>query len=114
MRKQKWERGREGKREEGRRRRKKKRPFSIAQAFSPEAGPSLPFFFHLEKTSPPLQIPQAFLSHLWHEGRKEPLSTEAKSSAARLAMLHPGKGLGHVVPMAEISFSADTLVKFLA
>lgn len=72
------------------------------------------FFFHLEKTSPPLQIPQAFLSRLCHEGRKEPLSTEAKSSAARLAMLHPGKGLRHVVPMAEISFSADTLVKFLA
>lgn len=109
--KQKWERGREGKREEGRRRRKKKRPFSIAQAFSPEAGHWQPFF-HLEKKSPLLQIPQAFLSHLWHEGWKEPLSTEA--NAARLAMLHPGKGLGHVIPMEEICSSADTLVKIFA
>lgn len=70
------------------------------------------FFFNLEKTSPLLQILQASLSHLWHDGRKEPLSTEA--IAARLAMLHPGKGLGHAVPMAEICSSADTLVKILA
>lgn len=57
--KQKWERGREGKKEEGRRRRKKKRPFSIAQAFSPEAGHWQPFF-HLEKNISTTPDPSSF------------------------------------------------------
>lgn len=55
MRKQKWERGGEEERGEGREerreRRKRKRPFSIALAFSPEAEPRRPFFLSRENIS---------------------------------------------------------------